>query len=47
MYNKTSWLFDATTQTPRKTSRINNVFMAEFFYVVAEKKRRGYNTEFF
>ena len=30
-----------------KTSRINNVFMAEFFYVVAEKKRRGYNTVFF
>ena len=30
-----------------KTSRINNAFMAEFFYVVAEKKKRGYNTEFF
>ena len=30
-----------------KTSRINNVFMAEFFYVVVEKKKRGYNTEFF
>ena len=46
MYNKTPLLFDATTQRPRKTSRINNVFMTEFFYFVAEKKRRGYNTEF-
>ena len=47
MYNKLRGYFMQPPQEPRKTSRINNVFMAEFFYVVAEKKRRGYNTEFF
>lgn len=47
MYNKLRGYFMQPPQEPRKTSRINNVFMAEFFYVVAEKKKRGYNTQFF